>query len=181
VTGASNPLRQADPGPRAAAHDRSPDPASVLAGLDRLRAILHRGLDRIEALAIEAVGDRPGPDPDLEWRLGQIEEARARLQAEAERCEQTRREQLEQIDRDRRELAAAWERLECEQVKAHGSERTQPGAIPTVGLAPPTRTVAHHVSEDEGPVAQAVLRQFEALRRDVRRNAESQRPGAGNA
>jgi hypothetical protein len=77
---------------------------------------------------------------------------------------------IEELDADRRLLAEAWERLEREQVDGRIAVAAdpRPARLPTQVPAPKPVIVSLS-SEGPSPISQAVLRQFEALRRDVRR------------
>ena len=127
--------------------------------LQRLRARVLRGLDRIEALARQRAA---GGDVELRARLEELEAERA--------------EAFERLEHDRRQLAEAWERLERERVAALAAGH---GVGPAADVArPPTVPLPAPRPEPDGPdpVEQAVLRQFQALRHDVRRNALGRHP-----
>lgn len=141
--------------------DAPPDPSAVAASLDRIRTSVHRWLDRVDELAAAAV----------EAALS-AEKKRAALQAELERREREWAEQLEALEHDRRQLAEAWERLEREQVASLSAGR--PGDDPSRAprQAPPPEYYRRPVELDDS-VDRTIIRQFEALRKDVRRAAES--------
>lgn len=132
----------------------------------------------------------------LQKRVSELEQAQLNLRADVERWERDREDLLVQIEHDRRMLAEAWERLEYEQT--HGQVSTtsppdtrRPGQAPApahferqanpAGAAPvsPDRNTAPRqaapanqaspTAQDDS-VAQAILRQFQSLQRDVRRN-----------
>ncbi|WP_152049625.1 hypothetical protein [Tautonia marina] len=137
------------------------DPATLTAAMDRIRSHVHHWLDRLEALA-DATSDIDHA----------TEQERAALQAEIERHQREWEAQVEALDHDRRLLAEAWERLEHEQIAALSLPRSQ--VEPSRPLRPPAPPpVAGPSAERDDMVDQAILRQFEALRRDVRRTAES--------
>lgn len=137
------------------------DPATLTAAMDRIRSHVHQWLDRLEELA------------DATSELDHAsEQERAALQAEIERHQREWESQVEALDHDRRLLAEAWERLEHEQIAALSVPRSP------VEPSRPTRALAHPPAaspsaERDDMMDQAILRQFEALRRDVRRTAES--------
>ena len=152
--------------------------ARLLTHLEAARESLHGGLDRIEALARQRLASLPPPDDETGERLREVEQARAHFKAEADLWEQTRRSQIAELEHDRRLLAEAWERLERSQVEGHGSSRAATtGGAPVVLVDPQPARRATATTEGESEVSQAILRQFEALRRDVRRSATERRPG----
>lgn len=131
--------------------------------LIRLRDVVLRGLDRLEELARRraASGDA------------------AALRARVEALEAERDEAFERLEHDRRQLAEAWERLERERVAALAAGRGAAAPAPAVG--PPTpaaepRPAPRPAADGPDPVEQAILRQFQALRHDVRRNAVGRHP-----
>ena len=160
-----------------------PDLRPLHQGLERFRDLVHQQLDRIEAMAL-ARGDDPSPDPsqrELELRktIAELEERQARLIIEARRMEQEWQAGMEKIENDRRLLAEAWDRLESERIDGGGpaTEAPRPGASPSPAQASPVpvfRPVVAPQSNDV--VTHAVLSQFQALRSDVRRNANGRRP-----
>jgi hypothetical protein len=177
MTGGILPTRPERPVRPAEGPAPPPEPAALVACLEQVRARVHRGLDRIEALTRQ----RPAADTgaDLDRRRSELDQARAQFEAEARNWEKARKNQLEELERDRRLLAEAWERLEREQVEGPAPPAPPVAAsgssiLRAVGPAAP---VARTTSAEESPITQAVLRQFESLRRDVRRSAESRRPG----
>ncbi len=147
------------------------DPADPAAALEQIRAGVHRWIDRIEG----RLDDRPRSPTvphDLDRAARDLEKRREGLRAEADRRDREWADRLEALERDRQLLAEAWERLEREQVA--------PAApTPPVRAAPapvPSPTAAPSGYEQDSPVDRAILRQFEALRRDVRRTAEARNP-----
>ncbi|MEW4569354.1 hypothetical protein AB1L88_15930 [Tautonia sp. JC769] len=142
------------------------DPASLAAAMDRIRKHVHHWLDRLEELA--------DATPDVDHAT---EQGRAALQAEVERHQREWEAQVEALDHDRRLLAEAWERLEHEQVAALSGTRS-PADSPRPSRAPAPPPVASPPVERDDMLDQAILRQFEALRRDVRRTAESRERGS---
>lgn len=145
------------------------DPSAVADAMQRIRDRIHGWLDRIEALAGEArANDR------------ELEQQRDALRVEIEHHRQEWDARVEELDHDRRLLAEAWERLELEQQAAHPATRStgerprndRRSEAPTPPPPPPAPAPLPS-SETDGVVDRAILRQFEALRRDVRRTAES--------
>ena len=154
-----------------------PDPSPPVLGLARLRDALDRGLDRIEAIALEQAASLQQDAPDRERALREQVEVMgatvARLQAEATRREQQWQAGLQQLESDRRLIADAWERLEQAQVDApqrSNADAERPATAPPPAPAEPVpRQSADETADD--PVTRAILRQFQALQGDVRRNA----------
>jgi hypothetical protein len=123
-------------------------------------------LDRIEDLARSQAAVHRPDSADLIT-------ARAKLQAEREAWEETRRVQLEEFDQQRKLLGEAWERLEEAQVE-HSRSAQFPAHDPLVQMVPATSRVFRSANIDtkNDPITQDILRHFHALRRDVRRNAD---------
>ena len=108
---------------------RALEPSAVAESLERIRACVHRWLDRIEGLAAERPG--PGRDPDeaIALQIRALEEQRDALQDELRRRDREWEGRLEALEHDRRLLAEAWEQLEREQVAALSAARApRPGA-----------------------------------------------------
>jgi hypothetical protein len=161
----------------------SPPRLALIQSLEELRARVHRQLDALETLAharaqhgSSALSER---EEQLQQRAIELEHAHMHMKNEAERWERERRTMLEQIEHDRRVLAEAWERLEREQVKnfAVPAAASPPATLPSpplpttyVGPTPWPATLSSAPGRDH-PVTEEVLRQFQSLRRDVRRNA----------
>jgi hypothetical protein len=164
-----------------------PVPGAAIEDLRRLRQRVLERLDAIEALArrrpasaVESA-DLAACERMLRQKEAELEEARRQLRAEAERQAKEWADALEQLDADRRLLADAWDRLERERLEGHGGSEgrlrrqartlgpTGVTASAPAGAAAPARIDA----EPDNPVARAILRQFEALGRDVRSAAEA--------
>jgi DNA repair exonuclease SbcCD ATPase subunit len=141
--------------------DSPADPSAVSASLDRIRTSVHRWLDRIDELAAAAVE-----------AARSAETKRAALQAELERREREWAAQVESLEHDRRQLAEAWERLEREQIAAMAMGRPADEPYRAPRPAPPPEYDRRSAELDDS-VDRAIIRQFEALRKDVRRAAES--------
>jgi hypothetical protein len=163
-----------------------PDPLGLIQGLDRLREVLHQRLDRIETMALER-GDAPAADPtareqELCRRIAELEERHTRLVAEAKRREQEWQNNLEQLENDRQLLAEAWARIERERIEHAGTGSgtgtgSGSGHAASTPAAAPTPVFRPAVTGDpDDVISHAILRQFQALRSDVRRNATGRRP-----
>jgi hypothetical protein len=156
-----------------------PDPAPLLQGLDRLREAVHQRLDRLEALALER-GETPPANPtereqELRRKVADLEDRQARLVAEAKRREKEWEAGMEQLESDRRMIAEAWERLERERIDGTASAQAVPrAAAPRPQPAPVFRPAV--TAESNDVITHAILQQFQALRGDVRRNANGRRP-----
>jgi hypothetical protein len=167
----------------------------MIQDLRRLRQWALERLDSLEARARQrpapaaAAGGMAALEPALQQRLAELEEARRRLGAEAERQEKEWSAALAQLEADRRLLAQAWERLERDRIEGLGSAERHPHQPHTQGPGSPRGAVAarphpaapapaRSVRSDpdpNNPVAEAILRQFQTLCRDVRCNAETRR------
>jgi hypothetical protein len=171
-----------------------PAAASPIQGLQWLRQRVLERLDALEALArrLEAPPDAAEVadlEQTLRQRLAEVEEARRRVHAEAERREREWNESLAQLEADRRLLAEAWERIERQRIERPGASdgHLRPHALvqgpPKGGPAVPPHTAAPAparsavIDQDpSNPVARAILREFQALTRDVRSNAARHDP-----
>jgi hypothetical protein len=159
------------------------DAATLADALDRLRDAFLNRLDKLEDLAAEQAArlDQSSSEREqtLRERIAVLEASQARLQAELKRREQEWLDSLRQIEDDRHLLAEAWERLERERVDVapesrhgaatNGGSAVVPGAAAT--FQPPAAGVGDIM------VTREILKQFQALRGDVRRNASG--PGRG--
>ncbi|RUL81998.1 hypothetical protein [Tautonia sociabilis] len=167
--GASRPTEP--PGPAPPPTVPSPSPAEAAAALERVRSSVHRWLDRIA---------------DLASSLAEAEHAWARrcasLEEELDRRQREFEAQFEALELDRHQLALAWERLEREQVAAPGSGSRladEPSRLaPPSSVAPPPSSATappatRHDPRLDDAVNRTIVRQFEALRKDVRRTAEA--------
>jgi hypothetical protein len=167
-------------------------PAALIQSLQWLRERVLERLDALETLtqqrsaSASAVGENSDLERALERKRADLEETERRLCTQAERQEKEWRTSLAQLEADRRLLAEAWERIEQERIaylsasephhhshphgqgSPRGSPATRPhtGALVTARLANP---------DPNHPVAQEILRQFQTLCSDVRRNAEDRR------
>ncbi len=155
--------------------------AAMASGLERLRATLLERLGVLETGIRQRMESAPLNEAEIEQRdrdvrqratetqqrVTEIEELQRRIRAERERWETERQALIEQLEHDRRLLAEAWETLERE--KADRPDQPQNGPLRAERVSPQIlRPVI--ASDDNNPVEQAILRQFQAVRRDVRRN-----------
>lgn len=160
--------------------DPRTDAATLVQGLARLRDALDQRLDRIEAMALgQAVRlqeDAPERERALRDRVEHLEASIARLHAEAKRREQEWQAGLLELDSDRRLLADAWERLEQSQIDAPQRSAGDPGRPPPGPRPEPAAAVPRQETVDaDDPVTRAILRQFQTLKSDVRRNAKGRK------
>lgn len=154
----------------------TPDPSDVAAGLERIRACVHRWLDQIEGQMDRALTSPAAAAEDLDRARRELEEQREAMRAESERREREWQEKLEALEHDRRLLVEAWDRLERERLSASPVAPARPSHdTPASDHAPPPARVAAPGSEQDNSVDRTILRQFEILRQDVRRKAEAQR------
>jgi hypothetical protein len=178
---ANDPFAASSSFPRAEMAGRaSPVRSALIEGLERIRERFHRHLDAIEALAREQIP--PGMqdvlrlEDELRHKAGELESAQLQMQSRIDRWERERQEMIEKIEHDRRLLAEAWERLEREQIKNVAAtpvrDPVRETSAPAAQAAPaPMRSSVD--SDHDQPVAEEILRQFQSLRRDVRRTAET--------
>jgi hypothetical protein len=179
------------PEPRAWPASAHSAPSALIESLQRLRDRVLERLDSIETLARQrsasapGAAERAGLERTLERKLADIEETERRLRTQAERQEKEWIASLTQLEADRRLLAEAWERVEQDRIayanpaepqhrghaQGQGPQNGVPAARPHAGFLVAARSAAGD-SEPNQPVAQAVLRQFQTLCSDVRRNAE---------
>ncbi|MDR3632953.1 MAG: hypothetical protein P4L84_03900 [Isosphaeraceae bacterium] len=165
--------------------------AALAGGLERIRATVLERLDKVETALRERASRAPVEESqlserdselrrraaelqqrqtELQQRTAELEEAQRRLRAERDRWENERATLLEQLEHDRILLAEAWERLEREKLE-HPDGPSAPSRNANTERVPARVARPVVASDDENPVAQAILRQFQAVRRDVRRNA----------
>jgi hypothetical protein len=168
-------------------------PSAPIQDLKWLRQRVLERLDALEALArrreaAPAPAEIAALERALRQGLAEVEEARRRIRAEAERQEKEWSTALTQLEADRRRLAEAWERVEQQRIEAPGASEGQshphapgqwtprgaPAATLHAAALPPARAAATD-PDPYNPVAQAILREFQALSRDVRCNAEARR------
>lgn len=190
--------------PRSLASGHSPHavcftPATLIQSLEGLRQRVLEQLDSLEML----VRQRPALSPNLdlgealsqslERKRAALEETERRLKAQAQRQEKEWAGLLSQLEADRRLLAEAWERIEQERTasagqqvhaQGHSQHRTQgqahgPQKRASATVAPHDATAAARTAPADPnldqPQGQEILRQFQTLSSDVRRNAENRR------
>jgi hypothetical protein len=154
------------------------DASTLIQGLEQLRECFEHRLGRLEAAArertVQPAADRSELEQMLQQRINEIEEAQLRLRAQAERRDQEWQSALEQLEGDRALLAESWERLERERLDGVAAAPAQaagrrPAAERTT--APPVRHRPDPADPVDDHVAHAILKQFQVLRNDVRRNA----------
>ena len=155
------------------------DANTLIQGLERVRECFEQRLGRLEAAArertVEPVADRSELEQMLQQRINEYEEAQLRLRAQAERREQEWQTALEQLEGDRALLADSWERLERERIE--GVTAAAPPVTSRLPVAersstPPVRPRPDPADAGDDHVAHAILKQFQVLRNDVRRNAK---------
>ena len=178
---------------RACPNSAHSTPSAQIASLQRLRERILAHLDAIETLARRrivhgsAAEESVAQERTFELKLAEIEEAERRLSSQAERQRQEWIACLSQLDADRRILALAWERVEQDRIACagaskpnHGSHpqgKSQESSVPATlphNSAPVAARSAAASSVANDPVALQVLRQFQTLCSDVRRNASDQ-------
>jgi hypothetical protein len=156
------------------------DASALIQGLERLRACFEQRLSRIEALARDrpqpSVLDRTELEQELERRIAECEQSQLRLRAQNDRHEQEWRTTLEQLEGDRTLLADAWERLERERLEGATGPAPQPIHRSPLAERTSPKQVRPEPAETDDQVAHAILKQFQALRNDVRRNAKRRGP-----
>ncbi len=174
---------------RAATHENhDPDPKrkisrvdanTLIQGLEQVRECFEQGLGRLEAAARERteqpVANRSELEQTLERRINEYEEAQLRVRAQAERHEHEWRDALEQLEGDRALLAQSWERLERERIEGVAAASPQAaGRRPVAERSTnvPVRRRSEPIDAADDHVAHAILKQFQVLRNDVRRNAK---------
>ena len=176
--------------------------AALIASLEGLRQRVLDRLDSLELLTRQRPAFPPGMEPGealsqaLELKQAALEKTEHRLKAQALHQEKEWTALLAQLEADRRLLAEAWERVEQERIASTGasgrhdhpqahSEHHSPGhkhgprsrAQPTIshGNATVTTRSTPADAEPDHPLGQEILRQFQTLCSDVRRNAEDRR------
>lgn len=153
------------------------DANTLIQGLERVRECFEQRLGRLEAAArertVQPVADRSELEQTLEQRIHEYEEAQLGLRAQVERHDQEWRTALEQLEGDRALLAESWERLERERIEGSAATPHAASRVPVAdrSKAPPVRPRPDPAGPDDDHVAHAILKQFQVLRNDVRRNA----------
>jgi hypothetical protein len=151
------------------------DANSLIHGLERLRECFEQTLGRLEAAARERtaqpVGDRSELETALQHRINEYDEAQLRLRAQAGRREQEWRASLEQLESDRALLAESWERLERERLEVMAAPPQATNRLPAAERSIAAVRPRPVPVDADDPVAHTILKQFQVLRNDVRRNA----------
>ena len=175
-------------------------PATLIQSLIGLRRRVLERLDELELL----VNQRPASLPlavefesrnqVLERKQVALEEAENRLKAQAERQDREWAALLNQLEADRHLLAEAWERIEEERIGSTGSfgsqapahshnhplgqgfglQRSAPTSLSDARTRVSVRSTSAE-SDSHHTAGQEILRQFQTLCSDVRRNAEDRR------
>jgi hypothetical protein len=167
--------------------------SALIQSLQSLRERVVERLDSLETLALaQSASAQAGASADLErtleLKLAELAESERRLDDQAARQEKEWSASLIKLESDRRLLAEAWERIERERIAGSSPSEThhlgraqgqgpQKGAhtnLPHAGALVTARSAAAD-SEANSPVTQAILRQFQTLCSDVRRNAAERR------
>jgi hypothetical protein len=170
--------------------------AALIQDLQLLRKRLLERLEAIESM----VRHRPvssavpreiaGLERALQAKQAELEETQSRLRAQSDRQETEWQAVLAQLEEDRRMLAEAWERVERQRIEILSTPQAHPPTQPqgtgarmtaasqrphqTTSIPMPIRSPATDGNAIT-PVAQTLLRQFQTLCSDVRRNAEGRR------
>jgi len=168
--------------------------AWLIQDLEWVRELVLERLNSIETLARERPASAP-PGREIaeledafKKKSDELDETRRRLQEQAEQEKQDWNASLSLLEDDRRLLAAAWERVEQERIDSmsvpqenparhsQGQDRqtTTSTGLPHAALSIPIRSAGSD-SDPCNPVAQAILRQFQTLCRDVRQSARGRR------
>jgi hypothetical protein len=168
--------------------------SALIQSLQSLRERVLERLDSLETLArgrsasAPAAGASAGPERNFELKLAELADTERKLHDESEHQEKKWSASLNQLESDRRLLAEAWERVERERIayssasethhhsraQGQGVEEGAPAALPHAGALVTARSAAAG-SDSNHPITQAILRQFQTLSSDVRRNAEEHR------
>jgi|SRR5579864_2223626 len=148
---------------------------ALLEGLERVRQQIHEQLSAIDQeVRSRANWHQTETEPALKRRIGELERLVGKLQTEDAGQERERGTMLEQLEHDRDLLAEAWQRVEREQIKLEAASRA--ATRKSSSRLPAHQTEPSAFSADlEDLVSTNVLRQFESLQRDVRRNAKSRK------
>jgi hypothetical protein len=172
------------------APERSAETSSIQ-DLECLRLLVLQRLSLIEALARERQASAPlaremaALEDSFKIRSDELEETRRGLHDQAEREKQERSVSLSQLEDDRRLLAEAWERVEQERIASSSGPQQNPSlhsdgqniqtaastGLPRTGGSIPVRSGGAE-SDQNNPVTQAILRQFQTLCSDVRQSAQ---------
>jgi hypothetical protein len=177
---AENQVYQVHPEPRLRT-------VSLVRDLEDLRDRVLQKLSSIEELARSRAGAASAEITRLEQtlreRVAELETERNLPRSTGDQQEANWKQLLAQLENDRQLLSEAWERLERERIDlagtgtgaAHHRPRLAEGANSPCSQA--SLPVAAHrqptVTDAANPVAEKILRQFQALNSDVRRTADA--------
>ena len=174
-----------------------PDLLGSLRAIQSLQSLRERVLERLLSLetlaqsqSASAQGAAASADRErtLELKLAELADTERRLDDQAARQEKEWSASLIKLESDRRLLAEAWERIERERIacsnqsethhhgraQGQGSQKGGLTDLPHAGALVTARSAAAD-SDMNHPVTQAILRQFQTLSSDVRRNAAERR------
>jgi hypothetical protein len=169
----SAPGRSAN-GSAAQGRGGAPPLATLVRDLDQIRETLHGRLDELETRVRQRLSEPDRAERRLSARIAELEASEGRLLEELELLKRERLAMTERLEHDRRLLAEAWERLEREQAAAQRpalDRISSPGRPAEPAALRPANAAVAAVATREDPVAQEILRQFQTLRHDVRKNA----------
>jgi hypothetical protein len=164
-----------------------PSGSSLVHDLEALRDCVLLRLETIEDLARRRCGSWSAEinrlEQALKERTEELEQERNLYNANSSDDEQSWRHMLSRLESDRKLLTEAWERLERERIDTISAGSTVRGSAhvhhPRGGESQAAqspqaqRTAAAATIETENPVAETILRQFQALCKDVRRTTEA--------
>ena len=183
-----SPESRTGPAPTYSAH------SALIQSLQSLRERVLERLLSLETLAqsrsVSAQGSAASAERErtLDLKVAELAETERRLDDQAARQEKEWSASLIKLESDRRLLAEAWERIERERIACSSQSEThhhgraqgqglQKGGLtdlPHAGALVTARSAAAD-SDMNHPVTQAILRQFQTLSSDVRRNAAERR------
>ena len=151
--------------------------------LEQLRERVHRRLDQIQDLLRERLAGTVADESEVNScrRIAELEEAVETAKSETRRAERERVDTLVKLEQDRCLLAEAWERLERERIdfeagraQVASAANPSPRTLSSAANFPPRAPVRSASSAPgDDSVERAVFQQFQALKRDVRRKADS--------
>lgn len=141
---------------------------AFLESLGRIRSAIRLALDQFEARLRTRLASGNRLPEDLGEEYHRLSEERRQFESEMEQRTKEWNELMEQLQQERTALAQAWENLERERTEAlaAGSLSHLPTSNERIDAA--VRVAARTSSESDETIARALLRQFEALRHDVR-------------
>ncbi|GAC1344963.1 MAG: hypothetical protein NVSMB14_08450 [Isosphaeraceae bacterium] len=162
---------------------RSVSESSPIHTLEELRQRVHRRLDHIQDLLHDRLARTVLDKSEGNGcrRIEELEEAVEAAKNETRRAEVERMAALEKLEQDRCLLAEAWERLERERIDFEAGRdqialdsNPPPRTLSSAANYPPLAPVrSASSSPGDDSVERAIFQQFQALKRDVRRKADS--------